>query len=64
MDGGADVEAELVRQPAIYLDQDSLTDIARTEQRRRRFLDAWTRKGELLFSWANVFDLYRSGVAR
>lgn len=55
--GCADVEAELVRQPAIYLDQDSLADIARTEQRRRRFLDIWTEKGELLFSWANAFDL-------
>lgn len=56
-DGGAEVEAELVRQPAVYLDQDSLADIARTAQRRKRFLDIWATKGELLFSWANAFDL-------
>jgi len=56
-DGGAIVEVVLVRQPAIYLDQDSLAHIARTEDVRRRFLDIWSRRGELLFSWANALDL-------
>jgi hypothetical protein len=36
-DSGAELEVELVRQPSIYLDQDSLTDIARTPARRERF---------------------------
>jgi hypothetical protein len=51
------LEVELVRQPAIYLDHDSLTDIARTPARRQRFLDIWARKGELLFSFVNALDL-------
>lgn len=55
--GGGEVKAELIRQPAIYLDQDSLADIARTATRRRRFLDIWANKGELLFSWANALEL-------
>jgi hypothetical protein len=56
-DGGAEVETALERQPAIYLDHDSLGEISRAADRRRRFLDIWTRKGELLFSWANAFDI-------
>ena len=56
-DGGAEVVAVLERQPAIYLDHDSLGEIARNEARRRRFLDIWTRRGELLFSWANALDI-------
>lgn len=55
--GGAEVEARLLRQPAIYLDQDSLADLARNESRRKRFMDIWASKGELLFSWTNAFDL-------
>jgi hypothetical protein len=55
--GGADVETALERQPAIYLDHDSLGEIARNAARRRRFLDIWARKGELLFSWANALDI-------
>jgi hypothetical protein len=56
-DGGAEVVAALERQPAIYLDHDSLGELARNEARRRRFLDIWTRRGELLFSWANALDI-------
>jgi len=56
-DGGAELEVELVRQPSIYLDQDSLTDIARTPARRERFLNIWKRKGELMLSFANAIDL-------
>lgn len=56
-DGGAEVNAAVERQPAIYLDHDSLGELARNADRRRRFLDIWTRKGELLFSWANAFDI-------
>ena len=55
--GGVQVEAKLVRQPSVYLDHDSLTDIARTDHRRRRFLDIWRGKGELLFSYANALDI-------
>ncbi len=54
---GAEVETALERQPAVYLDHDSLGEIARNEARRCRFLDIWTRKGELLFSWANALDV-------
>jgi hypothetical protein len=54
---GAEVETALERQPAIYLDHDSLGEIARNADRRRRFLHIWTRKGELLFSWANALDI-------
>jgi hypothetical protein len=56
-DGGAEIVAAMERQPAIYLDHDSLGEISRNEARRRRFLDIWTVKGELLFSWANAFDI-------
>ena len=56
-EGGAEVETALERQPAVYLDHDSLGEIARNADRRRRFLDIWTRKGELLFSWANALDI-------
>lgn len=56
-DGGVVLEVELVRQPAIYLDHDSLSDIARTPARRQRFLDIWARRGELLFSFVNSLDL-------
>ena len=59
-DGAVLLEVELVRQPAIYLDHDSLTDIARTPARRQRFLDIWTRKGELLFSFVNALENTRS----
>jgi hypothetical protein len=53
----AEVVTALERQPAVYLDHDSLGEIARNADRRRRFLDIWTRKGELLFSWANALDI-------
>src|SRR5262245_6862604 len=54
---GAEVEAALERQPAIYLDHDSLGEIARNASRRRRFLQILERKGELLFSWSNALDI-------
>lgn len=65
-DGGATVEAHLARQPAIYLDQDALADLARVEARRRRFLAMFQRKGTLLFSWTNAIDLSgpQHGTAR
>jgi hypothetical protein len=46
-----------LRQPGVYLDQDSLADIARTDTRRRHFLSTFGKKGTLLFSWTNAFDL-------
>ncbi len=49
-DGNFDVETTL-RQPGVYLDQDSLTDIARTDTRRQRFLANFEKKGTLLFTW-------------
>jgi hypothetical protein len=48
--------ASLVRSPAIYLDQDSLHDLAEPKPRRDRFLDIFKRKGTLMFSWTNVMD--------
>ena len=56
-EGGVVVEARLQRQPAIYLDQDSLGDLARYKPRRRRFLDIFEHKGTLLFSWTNAIDI-------
>lgn len=55
-DGNVDVQAT-VRQPGVYLDQDSLIDISRTLARRQRFLNTLRTKGTLLFSWTNAFDL-------
>ena len=55
-DGSFNVETTL-RQPGVYLDQDSLTDIARSDTRRQSFLTTFQKKGTLLFSWTNAFDL-------
>ena len=42
----------------VYLDNDSLIDIAkRCEPRRRRFVGALRAKGTLLFSWANAVEI-------
>ena len=57
LDGGVEVEARLERQPSIYLDQDSLLDLATTPARRTRFIETFKRKGTLLFSWTNALDL-------
>jgi hypothetical protein len=46
-----------LRRPGVYLDQDSLADIARTRERRQRFLAVLETKGTLLFSWTNAIDL-------
>jgi len=56
-DSGVIVEASLVRPPAIYLDQDSLHDLAEAKPRQKRFRDIFERKGTLLFSWTNVMDI-------
>jgi hypothetical protein len=55
--GGVEIDASLIRQPSIYLDHDSLGEIARNSARRRRFLSIWKSRGELLFSWANAIDI-------
>jgi len=55
--GGVEVEAYLERQPSIYLDQDSLSDLATTPNRRARFIGTFQKKGTLLFSWTNALDL-------
>jgi len=47
-----------IRGVAVYLDNDSLIDIARgNPDRRARFTDAVRRKGSLIFSMANAVDL-------
>jgi hypothetical protein len=53
------VEIGIIRPPTIYLDQDSLSDLARTRTRQARFLEIWKNKGELLFSFTNAVDLSR-----
>jgi hypothetical protein len=55
-DGGWIIQAS-VRQPSIYLDQDSLSDLARVGARRDRFLEIFRHKGTLLFSWTNAIDI-------
>jgi hypothetical protein len=42
----------------VYLDNDSLIELARRcEPRRRRFVDALRAKGTLLFSWVNAVEI-------
>jgi len=42
----------------VYLDNDSLIELARRrETRRRRFVDALRAKGTLLFSWVNAVEI-------
>src|SRR5712692_10184365 len=56
-DGGVIVEASLARPPAIYLDQDSLHDLAEAKPRRERFLHVFKDKGTLMFSWTNAIEI-------
>ena len=49
------VEAHLDRRPTVYVDNDSLIEIAR--HHRQRFLDCLVRCGTLLFSMMNAVDL-------
>jgi len=56
-DGGIDVVAK-IQGVAVYLDNDSLIDIARGDRdRRARFTNAVRQKGSLIFSMANAVDL-------
>lgn len=52
-----EIDINLDRQPSIYLDNDSLIELAKPGARRTRFLKAFEQKGTLLFSSANSFDL-------
>jgi hypothetical protein len=54
--GGVDLEIIGV-QPTVCIDLDSLADIAATPARRDRFLGTLERRGTLLFSWTNLYDL-------
>jgi hypothetical protein len=57
-DDGAPVFVATIRGIAVYLDNDSLIDIARGDpDRRARFTDAVKAKGSLIFSMANAVDL-------
>lgn len=50
--------AELKDRFGVYLDNDSLIDLAKgSESRRRRFVDAVQSGGTLLFSWTNAVEL-------
>src|SRR5438128_10104269 len=43
---------------SVYLDNDSLIELAkRREPRRRRFVDALRNRGTLLFSWVNAVEI-------
>jgi len=54
---GRDIVAE-TQGYGVYLDNDSLVDLAkRCEPRRRRFVGALRAKGTLLFSWANAAEI-------
>jgi hypothetical protein len=54
---GREILAE-TRGYGVYLDNDSLIELAkRSAPRRRRFVDALRVKGTLLFSWANAVEI-------
>ena len=55
--GPPEIDISLDRQPSIYLDNDSLIELARPGTGRTRFLRTFEQKGTLLFSSANSFDL-------
>jgi hypothetical protein len=50
------IEAHL-RPPRVYLDQDSLCDIAKTVERKQPFIAAFATRGTLLFSWTSALDV-------
>lgn len=56
-DGKREIVAE-TRGYSVYLDNDSLIELAkRCSSRRQRFVDAVRSKGTLLFSWANAVEI-------
>jgi hypothetical protein len=64
----ADVPLELTatieRLPALYVDSDSLFDIAQTPTRKARLQAAFEQRGTLMLSWANVLEIsVRTGRA-
>jgi hypothetical protein len=56
-EGSREIVAE-TRGYSVYLDNDSLIELAkRSPLRRQRFVDALRAKGTLLFSWANAVEV-------
>ncbi len=50
--------AEVSNRYAVYLDNDSLIELAKhNEARRKRFIDALLHGGTLLFSWASALEI-------
>ena len=57
-DGTPVPEAELKDRVGVYLDNDSLIELARGQElRRQRFIGALRRGGTLLFSWTNAAEI-------
>ena len=57
-DGKPICEAELKDRVGVYLDNDSLIELANgQESRRQRFIGALRRGGTLLFSWTNAAEI-------
>ncbi|MEE8120742.1 MAG: hypothetical protein V3T55_04395 [Anaerolineales bacterium] len=57
-DGKQICEAELKDRVGVYLDNDSLIELANgQESRRQRFIGALRRGGTLLFSWTNAAEI-------
>lgn len=63
-----DEEPEVIAESegvAVYLDNDSISNLATGAQsRRERFADALQRGGTLLFSWMNAVELWSSDAVR
>jgi hypothetical protein len=55
--GRAEVDVSCSRRPAVYLDQFALHHFATDAQHRDRFLAAFNRAGELMFSSANFAEV-------
>ncbi len=47
----------VTREPLVYLDQWAISNIARQERLRQRFLKTLDRHGTLMFSWANAAEI-------
>ena len=57
-----ELAATIERAPSVYLDSDSLFDIAQSAERSRSFAAAFETCGTLMLSWANVLEIsLRSG---
>ena len=57
-EGGTPVVVAETKGYGIYLDNDSLIDLAKgSAQRQSRFVDALRSKATLLFSWANAIEV-------